>query len=242
MKKFKTFAFLATLSSSLLFGSCTKDKSLPNAKTQDADAAASSKKGTLSASFGDIAEIDISRGDTCYYWTKSGTVSSGTSTNSTYYRSPVNYSLPSGKTPADVVAIAIANTNWCYFWYSDGTMSVGYSNNATAYISPKPYALPSGKTPADILAISIAKSNNNVYTWYKDGTASVGNSTSLGAIRAPYPYTVAAGKTISNVVGIGIAGSNDHTYVWYNDGSTKSVSSGYTDIFDAYFGAVPSSF
>lgn len=236
MKKLKTLAFLATIVSSSLFVGCTKDK------TNATPANASSKKSTHSSSIGNIVETDISLGDTCYYWTKSGLVSSGTSTNSTYYRSPVSYSLPTGKTPLDVVAIAIASTNWVYYWYSDGTMSVGYSNNATAHIAPKPYLLPAGKTPTDILAISIAKSNNRVYTWYKDGTATVGNSTDLGAITSPYPFSVPAGKTINDVVGIGIAGSNDHTYIWYNDGVNKTVSSGYTNIFDAYFSPVPSSF
>jgi hypothetical protein len=242
MKNRKNLFFSMVVLFAAVFSSCTKEQQLTNTPTIANVNSAAVKKATFSSPIGNIAEIDISRGDTCYYWTKSGTVSSGSTTNATLYRSPVSYSLPGGQSPSTVVAIAIANTNWCYFWYSNGTMSVGFSNNATAHIAPKPYLLPAGKTPADILAISIAKSSNNVYTWYKDGTASVGNSTDLGAIRSPYPYTVPSGKTINDVVGIGIAGSNDHTYVWYNDGNTKTVSSGYTNIFDAYFGPVPATF
>jgi len=189
-----------------------------------------------------IAEIDISKGDTCYYWTRSGTVSSGTSSNSVLYRSPVSYTLPAGKTPANIVGIAIASTNWCYYWYNDGTMSVGTTTNATAYIAPKSYTLPANETPANIVSMSIAKSSNYVYTWFKDGTAITGNSTTLDAYRSAYPYTVAAGKTINNVVGIGIAGSTDHTFAWYNDGTTKTVSSGITNQFDYYFAPIPSSF
>jgi len=188
-----------------------------------------------------IAEIDISKGDTCYYWYKSGKVSAGTSSNSVQYMAPVNYTLPAGKTPDNIVGIAFSHTNWCYYWYNDGTMSVGTYTNATAYIAPKSYALPAGETPSNILSMSIAKSNDYVYTWFKDGTAVTGNSTTLAAYRSAYPYTVAAGQSIGTVVGIGIAGSNDHTYAWYYNGSGL-VSSGATSQFDYYFGAIPSSF
>jgi hypothetical protein len=196
----------------------------------------------FSSSIGNIAEIDVSHGDSVYYWSKSGTVSSGTFTNSTAYRGPIAYTLPAGKTPNDVVAIAIASNNHCYYWYSDGTVSVGYSNNATAYSAPVSYTCAPGQTPTTILAISIAKTSNNVYTWYKNGTATVGSATNLASIRSAYTYTPASGKLISDIVGIGIAGSNDHTWAWYNDGTTKAVSSGYTNILDAYSGATAASF
>src|SRR3979490_3284798 len=75
-------------------------------------------KNNLSSSIGNIAEIDVSLGDSVYYWTKSGTVSSGTFTNSTAYRSAVSYTLPTGETPNTIVAIGIASNNNCYYWYS----------------------------------------------------------------------------------------------------------------------------
>lgn len=201
------------------------------------------KAHNLSSSIGNIVDIDVSLGDSVYYWTRSGTCSSGTFTNSTAYRSAYPYSLPSGKTPNDVVAVGIASNNNCYFWYSDGTVSIGTSDNATAYSAPVSYTLPSGETPTKILAMSFAKQgSHNVYTWYKDGTATVGTYTNLSSIRSNYTYTPDSGKNISDIVGIGIAGSNDHTYVWYNTGTAKSVSSGITNQFGYYTAPVTASF
>jgi len=238
MKKFfNTTLVIGSLLFVAALSSCQKDQGMKSNKVLPAV-----NSTNLSSSIGNIAEIDVSLGDSVYYWTKSGTVSSGTFTNSTAYRTPVSYSLPTGKTPNDVIAIAIASNNYCYYWYSNGTVSVGYTNNATAHSLPVAFTCAPGETPTTILAISIAKTSNNVYTWYKDGTATVGTYTNLASIRSAYPFSVASGKLVSDVVGIGIAGSNDHTWVWYNDGTTKSVSSGYTNIFDAYSGAVSASF
>lgn len=236
MKNLTNLASVLLLTATV-FSGCSKQHE-PTAAGAD-----KGKQTKFSSSIGNIVDTDISFGDSVYYWSKSGTVSSGTFTNSTAYRTPYSYSLPAGKTPLDVVAIGISSNNNCYYWYSDGTVSRGTSDNATYYSSPVSYTLPPGQTPTTILAMSFAKQGSgNVYTWYKDGTATVGNPTNLASVRSSYPYTPAAGKLITDIVGIGIAGSNDHTYVWYNAGTTKSVSSGITNQFDYYFGATAASF
>jgi hypothetical protein len=239
MNKLPHLASIAIALTTLFFlGSCTKQ----NDVTSSNKPVPTFKQSNLSSSIGNIVDMDISLGDTCYYWTKSGTVSSGDSTNATLFRAPVAYTLPTGKTPNDVVGIGIASNNWCYYWYSDGTVSSGYSNNATAHTSPVSYTLPAGETPTTIVAISIAKNTNNVYTWYKDGTASVGTPTNLSSVRAPYAYTPASGKLIGDIVGIGINGSNSHCFVWYNDGTTKTLSIGITNQLDYYASPVTASF
>ncbi|WP_259068420.1 hypothetical protein HDF24_09345 [Mucilaginibacter sp. X4EP1] len=186
-----------------------------------------------------IAEIDMSLNDSTYYWSKLGTVTSGTTTNYLAYRSQAAYTLPTGETPNSIIGVAIASNNWCYYYYSDGKMSVGTSVNASYHSGLASYSLPSGETVANILSISIAKNSNNVYTWYKDGTASVGSFTSLGSVRSPYAYTVAAGETISNVVGIAIAGTDSHVFAWYKD---LKVSEGDSNQFDYYAGTISASF
>jgi len=189
----------AILSIVLLISSCTKEQSAANANKSFP----SITKTSYSSSIGNIVDMDVSLGDSCYYWTKSDSVSSGDSTHSTLYRSKVPYSLPTGKTPNDVVAIGIASNNWCYFWYSDGTVSSGYSNNATAHTSPTSFVCPTGESPTTIVSMSIAKNTNYVYTWYKDGTASIGTPTNLSSVRSPYTYTLPSGQSISNIAGIG---------------------------------------
>jgi hypothetical protein len=187
----------------------------------------------------DIAEIDISLGDTTYYWTKSNTVSGGSTTNSLQYRSAASYTLPSGETPSTIVGIAIASSGWSYYWYSDGTLSAGSTTNASSHEAPKSYSLPAGETISDILSISISKNTSETYVWYKDGTFSVGSTTNFGSISSGNPYTVAAGESINTVVGIGIAGNDSHVYAWYSD---KTVSQGTATKFDSYQGTIPASF
>lgn len=186
-----------------------------------------------------LAEIDMSLNDSTYYWSKLGTVTSGTTTNYLAYRAQYAYTVPSGETPASIVGVAIASNNWCYYYYSDGQMSVGTTNNASYHSGLASYSLPAGETVANILSISIAKSSNNVYTWYKDGTVSVGSYTSLGSVRSPYAFTVAAGETISNVVGIAIAGTDSHIFAWYKD---MKVSEGDSNQFDYYAGTKAATF
>jgi hypothetical protein len=185
----------------------------------------------------DIAEIDCTVIDTAVYWLKNGTVSSGTSTNATAFRSPRSYTLPSGETPSDIVGIGVSSSNKVYYYYLDGTFSVGSSTNATSFQAPESYTVAAGETISNILGISVDKSTNYVYTWYKDGTISQGNSLNLGLHNPNYgTFTVAAGESISTVVGIGIAGNTGYCHVWYSD---QTTSTGTLTQFDYYSPAVP---
>jgi hypothetical protein len=242
MKSFKnlTLGVISALSF-FLIQSCNKEQ---NSQIKNRDMAMSAP---VIFTPPQLIDMDIDASDRCIYWYRNGTVSVGTSTNSLAYSAKTNFTLPSGLTPSNVVAIGIANNNHCYYWYSNGTVSSGTYSNASAYFSPVPYVVPSNESISNIVSMSIAKvTSSYVYTWYKDGTATVGVSTNLGSIRSNYPYTLPAGETISNIAGIGIAGSNDHTYVWYlNPGGSiyyEYVSSGYTNVFNAYFNPVTASF
>ncbi|MEW6207086.1 MAG: LamG-like jellyroll fold domain-containing protein, partial [Acidobacteriota bacterium] len=145
------------------------------------------------------------------------TVWSGKADDLDQLLSSSSYTLPPGKTPADIVGISFDSSGRVYAWYDDGTFSKGREDDLDYYLAPSPYALPPGKTPADIVGVGIRRSTDRVYTWYDDGTYSGGTPNDLGQYLASSPYTMPSGKTI---VGVDIARSNDdHVYAWYDDGT-----------------------
>ncbi|QHS58793.1 M57 family metalloprotease [Chitinophaga agri] len=186
--------------------------------------------GTLAT----MAGIDIGNDDAVYFWGLAGQVTRGNST--LIYGPTTGYTLPAGKTYADVIDMGIANTGYAYVWYKDGTVSAGSQYNLGSFFAPKPFQLPAGKTPADIVGIAIAKNTSYCYAWYSDGTVSAGYSDNLGAYIAPYPYTLAPGKTYTDIADIGIAASSGWCYAWYKD-NTMSV--GYSDDLDYYIPLKP---
>ncbi len=148
--------------------------------------------------------------DHVYAWFADRRVTSGTSSNLGSYQPPHAYSLPAGKTPADVIGVGIAGNDHVYAWYRDGTASSGTSTDLGHYRAPYHYSLPAGKTTADVVGIDIACSNDHVYAWYKDRTASFagndhvyvwyrdltvtsGTSDHLDTYRAPYSYVLGLG-------------------------------------------------
>lgn len=165
-----------------------------------------------------------------YVWYRDGTVSSGSSDDLDRARAPYSYTLPPGKSPADIVGVGIASDDHVFAWYRDGTVSSGTSNDLDRYRAPYRYSLPSGKTPADIVGIAIACLDGHTYVWYRDGTVSSGSSADLDRARAPYTYTLPPGKTPTDVVDMGIA-KDDRVYAWYRD---AKVSSGTTNDLDRY--------
>lgn len=182
---------------------------------------------------GAFAQVGISiacSNDHVYAWFADRNVASGTSSNFGSYQPPHVYSLPAGKTPADIVGVGIAGNDHVYAWYRDGTASSGTSTDLGHYRAPYHYSLPAGKTTADIAGIDIACSNDHVYAWYKDGKASSGTSDDLGKYRALYAYSLPPGKTPADILEMGIAG-NDHVYAWYRD---RTATSGTSDHLDQY--------
>ena len=95
-------------------------------------------------------------------------VSSGTSSNLDQYRALYDYSLPPGKSPADIVGMGIAGSNdHVYVWFDDGTVSSGTSSNLDQYRALYGYSLPPGKSTCDIAGMGIAGSNDRVYAWFE---------------------------------------------------------------------------
>lgn len=171
---------------------------------------------------GDVIAAGVACSDDhVYVWTRYGTVISGTSTDHDKYRTARPYSLPPGKTPADIVGVGIAGNDRVYAWYRDGTVSSGTTSNLGRHMVSSPYALPQGKTPEDVVGMAIACSDDHVYAWYRDRTVSSGSSSSLDRYRSRYAYSTPGGRSPAQIAGMGIAG-DDRVYAWYVDGTTSS--------------------
>lgn len=160
----------------------------------------------------------------CYAWYDDGTVSSGTSWNLGQHTAPQSYSLPPGKTPADIRAIAIASNDRVITWYDDGSFSWGTSRKLDAYEPEVRDEDDEKKRYRDgWLLRTIDKaiaSDDKVYTWYDDGRVSV------GTVREPHkhverkPFVVPPGKSRYDIRRLAIA-SDDKVYVWYVDGTVS---------------------
>ncbi|MBV8253903.1 MAG: hypothetical protein JO154_14970 [Chitinophaga sp.] len=141
----------------------------------------------------DVVEIGIANTNLVYVWYKDGTLSTGGfSQLNTYPALNITYpyTLPAGKTPANIVGISISKQDGkCYAWYNDGTYSVGNSGNFAYYSGPQPYTVPAGKSFSDIRAVGIAETSDKRYFWYKDNTCSVGTSSNASSYESPYPVT-----------------------------------------------------
>lgn len=125
--------------------------------------------------YSQIIDIAISNSGYVYVWYNDGIMSVGHTTNLGDYIAPKNYTLPDGKTPADLVGISILKGNdHIYAFYTDGTFTEGNSTDLAAYASFKPYAVPPGKNFSDITDIGIATSSSAFYAWYTDEKMSVG--------------------------------------------------------------------
>jgi hypothetical protein len=130
---------------------------------------------------------------------------------------PYPYTLPPGKTVADISGIAIANSNdRVHTWFSDGTFSTGTSKVLDFYSSGTPYVIPGGRSPNRIVGMAIGP-NDWVYAWYDDGMWSAGTPTDLGSRVAPRAYS-AGGIAASQIVDVSI-GSNGSAVALYRDGN-----------------------
>ncbi len=165
-------------------------------------------------------------------------VSSGQSQDLDVYETPYAFSLPPGKTTADIRGVAIAGSNdHVYAWYDDATVSSGTSWNLDAYQSPRAVSTIPGYTLNRLVAVAIAGSNDHVYYYWTNGVVSQGTSTAPMAYALPVAVNFPPNKGPQDLRGVGIAGSNDHVYAWFADGT---VSQGTSVDLDAY--AAPQSF
>jgi len=176
--------------------------------------------------------------DHVYTWYSDGTVSVGTSENLSAYEAPHFYSLPFGKTPADIVEIGIAGNDHVYTWYRDQTLSVGTSTDLDKYQPRHPDRLTLGTSPDSIVGIDIACSNDHVYAWFRDGRVSSGTSDDLDKYQTLSRFTPGSFKSAFMIVGIGIAG-NDHVYAWYTDHKASSGTSTLLSKYRAPYDYVP---
>lgn len=139
----------------------------------------------------------ISASDLVYTYYLNGTRSIGSSSDLDGHSAPVAYSIPGGRSPANIVAIAIAKSNnYVYAWYDDGKVSVGTSTNLGARTGPgkywsaeRTYTHAPGRTPSGIVGMAIQPGTDHVFTWYSDGYATEGTTSNLDAYRAPFRYT-----------------------------------------------------
>jgi hypothetical protein len=163
--------------------------------------------------------------DKVYTWYSDSTVTVGTSENLAAYEAPHQYTLPFGKTPADIVEIGIASTDHVYVWFNDRTVSSGTSTDLDKYQPRHPYRIDKTKLPSQIVGIDIACSDDRVYTWYDDRIG-IGTSDDLDKYtQGPgIPSGYFPNPRERSYVGIGIA-KNDHVYAWF---SNFKVSSGHS--------------
>ncbi|MGG7666994.1 hypothetical protein [Dyadobacter sp. BHUBP1] len=89
----------------------------------------------------DIVGIAINTLNHTYTWYKDGTVSRGTKNNLSSLAAPYAYSLPPGKSYANIIGMGInkGDSDKVYTWYSDGTVSIGTSGDLDYYAAPVPF-------------------------------------------------------------------------------------------------------
>jgi hypothetical protein len=173
---------------------------------------------------GDIVGIAIACKDGhTFAWYDDGTVSAGTSTELGSSRKLYDYSLPPGKTPADIVGIGIAKDDHVFAWYKDRTVSSGTTGDLDKYRKPYAFSLPPGKTTNDIVAMAIACSDDHVYTWYADGTVSSGTSEDLDLYRAPYHYDLKLiPPAAPSNLDVSTKGTDSLTLAWNDNSSCET--------------------
>lgn len=177
----------------------------------------------------DVIDLSISPAGVVYAWWSDGTVTEGSSDDLELDRSRYPFTLPAGKTTADIVGIQIAKgTGNTYAFYDDGTRSIGSPSDLDSVSGPVAYTLPPGYLTSDIVAIDHAP-NGRTYTWYDDGKVSSGTSTDLDANTAPTAFTLPPGRVGFQILGIAISAAGD-TYAWYAPGD---VSAGSTTDLDS---------
>jgi hypothetical protein len=159
--------------------------------------------------------------DRVYTWYDDQTVSIGTSENLSAYEPPHRYSLPFGKTPADILEIGIASDDRVYTWYRDLTVSVGMSTDLDKYQPRHQYRLPKFTSLEDVVGIDIACSNDHVYVWFGSGRVASGTSDDLDKYSSARPAFL---RNPRGVLGMGIA-KNDHVYAWFSDRTASSGTS-----------------
>ena len=156
-----------------------------------------------------------------HFWFKDGVRSVGRSSNVDEYELLTDYTLPAGKTTANVIDMAFAPNGDVYTWYRDRTFSIGTPSNLGSVQAPQTFALPAGRGLSAWNVLGLAFSaDGHVHAWYADGTSSEGTAQDLGADVASTAFTLPAGQTASDVLAFGIA-NGGAVYAWYWGGKAS---------------------
>ncbi|KAB2897674.1 MAG: hypothetical protein F9K40_12490 [Kofleriaceae bacterium] len=194
------------------------------------------KKGTLGANIPKVLEMAIASDDHVYTWWEDGTVTAGTSYDLELYRARYPFTLPPGRTIADIRGIGIASDDRVYTYYVDGTVSVGTTADLDAHVAPYDYDLAYKATgvryqPNELLAIGISD-EDHVYAWYSDGYVSWGTSDNPGQ-QPRYSFSSPLDPDRDELKGIDIA-NGDHTYAWYETGRASRGATWHLSEDDTY--------
>ena len=121
-----------------------------------------------------------------------GTFTRGNALHTARYSAAAGYpySLPDGRTPADILALAgrrAEGTLRVYAFYRDGTFSVGTTDDLAAEQPPRPFTLPEGLQPTH-LAAAATNRKGELVAWYDTGVFTIGVPSAPASLQAPRPY------------------------------------------------------
>jgi hypothetical protein len=182
---------------------------------------------SAAASAADLIDAGIAGSDDhVYYFFEDGSVTSGTTSNPTRYRTAYDANALSSMT---LVTVGIASDDHVYYWWRepDGSMFVtsGTTDNPMRYRGPYDFFELGGQT---LLAAGITGSDDHVYYWWADNetgdiTVSAGTSDTPQAYRNRRLFNGGLMEQFNDLIAVGIAGSNDHVYYWWEDLDTGEV-------------------
>ncbi|MEM9089462.1 MAG: serine hydrolase domain-containing protein [Cyanobacteria bacterium P01_F01_bin.53] len=176
-------------------------------------------------------------------WYSDGQYTIGSASDLDEHREAQAFSLPSGKSMADVVAIARGGPqNHVYSWYMDGSYSIGTASDLDAHGNflrrDGSFKIASGRRKSTIAGIAVNTTGDTFYAYYHDGTVSAGDSPENLTNRwdSPREYSVPGQQQRRyNIVDIAHS-ANGNTLAWYSGGKasrgTATNLSAHTEPFD----------
>ena len=159
-------------------------------------------------------------------WYSDGRYTVGSSNDLGEHQGPQPFSLPTGKTMAELIAIARGGPqNQVYSWYRDGSYSIGTPSDLDAtgsYLTGgDDDSFISGRKDT-IAGISVNKTGDQFYAYYHDGTVSSGSSpANLTDLFNDRTYQVPGNQQRRyNIVDIARS-PNGNTLAWYSRGKAS---------------------
>jgi len=167
------------------------------------------------------AAVGIDRSsNVAYYFYKRGFATAGSPTRADGKYTHFKYTLPAGKTTANLIDVGFTSSGHVVAWYNDGSFSEGTTTNFAQYQAPASYGLAPNKTPADVLGFAI-DGNNVAYAFYKDGTYSRGVASNLASSSVGNAFSVHSSESVDKLAHVDVA-QNGAFVAFYSDGRTSS--------------------